>query len=79
MFRSSGADESESVPLNYEWSMRSAPPRHIVHVCGPAYAGMCTPVDDGSMRVARCERCGAIISYSALARLIRRVEGERGP
>lgn len=72
MFRSSDA-ETESVALNYEWAMRQAPPQLIVHVCGPAYSSTCVPVDEGATRLARCERCGAQIGYTALARLLRRV------
>ena len=71
MFRSSDA-ETESVPLNYEWSMRLVQPQFIVHVCGPAYSSTCLPVDEQDTRLARCERCGSQISYAALARLLRR-------
>ena len=73
MFRSSDS-ETQAVALNYEWSLRLASPQHIVHICGPAYSSTCLPVDEGSVRVARCERCGAKIAYPDLARLLRRVE-----
>lgn len=77
MFRSSDV-ASEAIALNYEWSVRIAPPRHIIHVCGPAYASTCLSVDEETMRLARCERCGAQITYAALARLLRRAEeGQR--
>lgn len=71
MFRGSDS-ETESMALNYEWSVRQADPQLIVHVCGPAYSSTCVPVDAGGSRAARCERCGAEISYVALARLLRR-------
>jgi hypothetical protein len=74
MFRTSDA-AGESVALNYEWSMRADPPYEIVHICGPAYASTCVSVDEEAMRVARCEQCGAQITYAALARLLRRQEG----
>ena len=73
MFRASDAAD-EAIALTYEWSMQSEPPHHILHICGPAYASTCSCVDEESMRVARCEQCGAQISYTALARLIHRLE-----
>lgn len=72
MFREVDA-ESESVTLNMDWALRTAPPEHVVHICGPAFSGTCIPVDDGAMRYARCERCGARIDYASLARWIRRL------
>jgi hypothetical protein len=54
--------------------MGAGPPHYILHICGPAYASGCRGVDEEEMRVARCERCGAQITYAALARLLRRVE-----
>jgi hypothetical protein len=74
MFRESDT-ETESVALNYEWALRTAAPREIVHVCGPAYSSTCEPVELATGRFARCERCGAQIAFSTLARLIRKAEG----
>jgi hypothetical protein len=76
MFRSSDS-ETESLALNYEWSLRTAPPRHVIHVCGPAYSSTCVVGDEDSGRIARCERCGAQISFTALARMIRRAEEQQ--
>ena len=76
MFRSADS-ETEAVALNYEWSLRMAPPQEIVHICGPAYSSTCLAVDEGGTRLARCERCGAQIAYTTLARLLRR--GPGGP
>ncbi len=72
MFRESDA-ETESVTLSMSWSVRAEPPQHIIHVCGPAFSGACIPVDVGAMRYAQCERCGARIDYTSLARWLRRV------
>lgn len=72
MFRESDA-ETGSVTLNLDWVLRTEPPGHIVHVCGPAFSGTCLPVDEGSTRYAQCERCGARADYASLARWIRRL------
>jgi hypothetical protein len=72
MFRESDA-ETGSVELNLDWALRTAPPGHIIHVCGPAFSGACLPVDVGSTRYAQCERCGARADYASLARWIRRL------
>lgn len=73
MFRESDA-ETGVVTLTMSWAMRTAPPGHIVHICGPAFSGTCLPVDEGAMRYAQCERCGARIDYASLARWIKRLE-----
>jgi hypothetical protein len=73
MFRDSDT-ETDSISLNYEWSLRAAPPRLVIHVCGPAYSSPCSTVGGESSRSARCDRCGAQIGFSALARMIRRAE-----
>lgn len=77
MFRTDDATGA-SVALNYEWSMRTEPPHHILHICGPAYASTCVSEDEEVMRLARCEQCGAQITYAALARLLRRREEAHG-
>ena len=71
MFRDTDA-ETGSVTLNLSWVMRTAHPQQIIHVCGPAFSGACLPVDDGEIRNAQCERCGARIDYASLARWIKR-------
>ena len=71
VFRGSDT-ETGSVLLNYEWAVRIAPPEEIIHVCGPAYSSTCLEVEEGEIRLARCNRCGVRISYTALARLLKR-------
>lgn len=72
MFRESDA-ETGSVALNMNWALRTEPPELIVHICGPAFSATCLPVDEGAMRYAQCERCGARIDYTSLARWIRKL------
>lgn len=72
MFREADA-ESDAVTLYVDWAMRTEPPEHIIHICGPAFSSTCRAVDEGTTRYAQCERCGARVDYASLARWIRRV------